>query len=245
MRRFGLIGRPLGHSASAAYFTAKFEREGIADCAFALYELPSIDALPELLRAQPELEGFNVTIPYKREVMRYLDDLSFDARMIGAVNCVRREADGRLTGHNTDIAGLRASLDELLGDDLPEQALVLGTGGASQAVQYALAERNIPYALVSRDAAKGNCTYDNLPCEVVEQSRLIVNATPVGTYPAVDDAPRIPYAYVTPAHRLLDLIYNPPLTQFLDYGQQRGARVMNGERMFRVQAEAAWEIWNP
>lgn len=244
MRRFGLIGRPLGHSASAAYFAAKFEREGIADCVFALHELPSIDALPELLQAMPELEGFNVTIPYKRDVMRYLDELSFDARMIGAVNCVRREAGGRLVGHNTDIVGLRAALDELLGDESPGQALVLGTGGASQAVQYALTERNIPFFLVSRDAAKGHYTYDTLPCEVVEQSPLIVNATPVGTYPAVDDAPRIPYAYVTPAHRLLDLVYNPPLTQFLDYGRQRGARIMNGETMFRAQAEAAWEIWN-
>lgn len=244
MRRFGLIGRPLGHSASAAYFAAKFEREGIADCSFALHELPFIEALPELLQAMPELEGFNVTIPYKREVMRYLDDLSFDARMIGAVNCVRREADGRLTGHNTDIVGLRAALDELLGDDSPEQALVLGTGGASQAVQYALTERNIPFALVSRDAAKGNYTYDMLPCEAVEASRLIVNATPVGTYPAVDEAPRLPYAYITPAHWLLDLVYNPPLTQFLAYGQQRQARVLNGETMFRAQAEAAWNIWN-
>ena len=244
MRRFGLIGRPLGHSASAAYFTAKFEREGLADCSFALYELPEIEDLARLLREVSDLEGFNVTIPYKREVMRYLDDLSFDARMIGAVNCVRREVDGRLTGHNTDIVGLRAALDELLGDDSPEQALVLGTGGASQAVQYALAERNIPFALVSRDAAKGNYTYDDLPCEAVEASRLIVNATPVGTHPAVDEAPRIPYAYITPSHRLLDLVYNPPLTQFLAYGRQRQARILNGETMFRAQAEAAWRIWN-
>ena len=130
------------------------------------------------------------------------------------------------------------------GAEQPEQALVLGTGGASQAVQYALAERNIPFDLVSRDASKGDYTYDNLPCETVERSLLIVNATPVGTYPAVDEAPRMPYAYVTPAHRLLDLVYNPPLTQFLDYGRQRGARVMNGERMFREQADAAWKIWN-
>jgi len=244
MRRFGLIGRPLGHSASAAYFAAKFEREGIADCAYALYELPSIEALPRLLAETPELAGFNVTIPYKREVMRFLDDLSFDAKMIGAVNCVRREADGRLTGHNTDIAGLRASLDILLGVEEPAHALVLGTGGASQAVQYALAERNIPFAIVSRDAAKGDYAYDNLPCEAVEQSTLIVNATPVGTYPAVDEAPRIPYAYVTPEHRLLDLVYNPPLTRFLDYGRQRGARIMNGEKMFCAQAEAAWRVWN-
>lgn len=244
MRRFGLIGRPLGHSASAAWFAAKFEREGIADCAYALHELPSIDALPDLLARVPELEGFNVTIPYKCEVMRYLDCLSFDAEAIGAVNCVRRSRDGRLTGHNTDAAGIRASLDELLGATQPAQALVLGTGGASQAVQYVLAEREIPYALVSRDAAKGNYTYDQLPCEVVEASHLIINASPVGTFPHAEEAPRIPYAYVTPSHALFDLVYNPPLTRFLDFGHQRGARTLNGETMFRTQAEASWRFWN-
>ena len=168
----------------------------------------------------------------------------FGAQAIGAVNCIRRTADGRLAGYNTDVIGLRAALDELLGADQPEQALVLGTGGASQAVQYALAERDIPFALVSREAAKGNYTYDNLPCEVVEASRLIVNASPVGTYPNVDAAPRIPYGYVTPDHYLLDLVYNPPLTQFLDYGRQRGAHILNGRTMFVEQAEASWRIWN-
>lgn len=243
MRRFGVIGRPLGHSASAAYFTEKFAREGLSDHVYERYELASIAELPALLET-PGLCGLNVTIPYKREVLALMDDLSFEARAIGAVNCMRRHPDGRLTGHNTDIIGLRAALDELLGEETPEEALILGTGGASQAVQYALTERGIPFSLVSRDAAKGNYTYDNLPCEAVERSRLIVNASPVGTYPAVDEAPRIPYAYVTPAHYLLDLVYNPPLTQFLDYGRQRGAHILNGEVMFRAQAEASWRIWN-
>lgn len=243
MRRFGLIGRPLGHSASAAYFTEKFAREGLP-CAYELYELASIDELPELLAAVPELCGLNVTIPYKREVIARLDELSFEAQAIGAVNCIRREADGRLAGYNTDIVGLRASLDELLGSDVPEEALVLGTGGASQAVQYALAERGIAFALVSRDAGRGNYTYDHLPCEVVERCRLVINASPVGTYPAAGEAPRIPYAYLTPQHYLLDLVYNPPLTRFLDYGRQRGARILNGQTMFRAQAEASWRIWN-
>lgn len=243
MRRFGIIGRPLEHSASAAYFAEKFAREGLADHVYERFELASIAGLPALL-ADPDLCGLNVTIPYKREAVALLDELSFDAQAIGAVNCIRRHADGRTTGYNTDIIGLRAALDELLRGDTPEEALVLGTGGASQAVQYALTERGIPFALVSRDAARGNYTYDNLPCEVVERSRLIVNASPVGTYPADDEAPRIPYAYVTPAHYLLDLVYNPPLTQFLDYGRQRGARTLNGETMFLAQAEASWRIWN-
>ena len=236
MRRYGLIGRPLGHSASAVYFAEKFRKEGITDCRYDLYELPSIDALPELLRRTPDLCGLNVTT--------LTDELSFEASAVGAVNCIRRTADGRLTGHNTDIIGLRAALDELLGAEQPERALVLGTGGASQAVQYVLAERGIAYDLVSRDPARGNFTYDNLPCEVLEYSRLIVNASPVGMYPAVDAAPCIPYAYVTPEHFLLDLVYNPPLTRFLDFGRQRGARILNGETMFRTQAEASWRIWN-
>ena len=242
MREFGIIGRPLGHSASARHFTAKFENEGL-DCHFAQYELPSIEALPELLERVP-LEGFNVTIPYKQQVMRYLDGLSDEAAKIGAVNCVRRHADGRLIGHNTDIIGLRVALAELLDGVVPEHALVLGTGGASQAVQYALTELEIPFDLISRDPVKGNYTYDNLPVEVVAESKLIINATPVGTWPNVEEAPRIPYAYLTPEHHLLDLVYNPPLTQFLDYGQQRGAKIMNGERMFLGQAAAGWAIWN-
>lgn len=244
MRRYGLIGRPLGHSASAAYFQEKFSGEGLDECSYALYELPSIEALPGLLEEVPELCGLNVTIPYKRDVIPYLSAVSHEARTIGAVNCIRRTAEGGLEGHNTDIIGLRAALDELLGATLPEHALILGTGGASQAMQYALAERDIPFALVSREAAKGNYTYDNLPCEVVESSRLIINASPVGTYPNVEAAPRIPYAYVTPEHYLLDLVYNPPLTQFLDYGRQRGAHILNGRTMFVEQAEASWRIWN-
>lgn len=242
MRHFGIIGRPLGHSASARHFTAKFENEGL-DCRFEQYELPSIEALPELLERVP-LEGFNVTIPYKQQVMRYLDGLSDEAAKIGAVNCVRRHADGRMIGYNTDIIGLREALAELLGGVTIEHALVLGTGGASQAVQYALLELEIPFDLISRDPAKGNYTYDNLPVEVVAESKLIINATPVGTWPKFEEAPRIPYAYLTPEHHLLDLVYNPPLTQFLDYGQQRGTKIMNGEVMFKAQAAAGWKIWN-
>ena len=243
MRRFGLIGYPLGHSISARHFTAKFEQEQLA-CRYDQYAIPSIEALPELLETTPELEGFNVTIPYKQQVMRYLDGISPEAERIGAVNCVRRTKEGKLIGYNTDIVGLRTALDELLGATEVERALVLGTGGASQAVQYALSERGIAYDLISRDEAKGNYTYDNLPTEVVESSKLIINATPVGTWPNVEEAPRLPYAYITPEHHLLDLVYNPPLTQFLAYGQQRGAKIMNGERMFLGQALAAWTIWN-
>lgn len=244
MRKFALIGHPLTHSASAAYFAEKFQREGLTAYSYEAYNLATIEELPALLTEQPALCGFNVTIPYKQAVIPYLDELSHEASDVGAVNCVHRKEDGRLVGYNTDVVGLRASLDALLGATEVEHALILGTGGASQAVQFVLTERNIPFELISRDSVKGNYTYDNLPCEVVEQSRLIINATPIGTYPAVEEAPRIPYGYLTPSHFLLDLVYNPPLTQFLAYGQQRGATILNGSTMFHAQAEASWRIWN-
>ena len=244
MRGFGLIGRSLAHSFSKDYFTRKFAAEGIADCRYDLYELAEVGQLRTVLRDHPETAGLNVTIPYKQSVLPFLDELSFEAQNIGAVNCIRRMEDDRLVGYNTDIEGLRVSLGELLAGTFPEEALILGTGGASQAVQYALTELGISYALVSRDELRGNYTYDNLPTEVVERSHLIINATPVGTWPDVDAAPRIPYAFLTPDHYLLDLVYNPEVTSFLDYGMQRGAHVMNGRRMLEVQAEAAWKIWN-
>ena len=243
MRQFGLIGRSLAHSFSQNYFTEKFQREGITDAAYRLYEIPQIADLQQLLADNPDLKGLNVTIPYKQQVVPMLDSLSYEAECIGAVNCIRIK-QGCLEGHNTDIAGLRAAFGKLLAGDVPDSALVLGTGGASQAVQYALGELGIAFEIVSRDELRGNYTYDNLPVEVVGQSRLIINATPVGTWPDVDDAPRIPYAFVTPDHYLLDLVYNPEVTSFLDYGMQLGAHVLNGRTMLEVQAEEAWRIWN-
>ena len=240
MKRYGLIGYPLGHSFSARYFADKFAREGIADCRYDLYELKTIEELPALLEAQPELRGFNVTIPYKQQI---IPDLSPETRMIGAVNCVRCEGR-RLTGYNTDVTGLRVSLETFLGGERPERALVLGTGGASQAVQYVLAQRDIPFAIVSRDAAKGNYTYDDLDSEAISTHHLVINTTPVGMYPKVDQAPEIPYELLTPSHRLFDLIYNPEQTLFARRGAERGARTMTGLRMLYAQAEAAWKIWN-
>ncbi|MEG2613436.1 MAG: shikimate dehydrogenase [Alistipes sp.] len=243
MRQYGLIGFPLAHSASARYFEAKFAREQISDSCYDIFELKAMDELPPMLAANPDLRGFNVTIPYKQQIIPRLTRLSTEAEWIGAVNCVRRDGD-QLTGYNTDVVGVRAALAELLEELIPEQALVLGTGGASQAVQYVLSEMGIAFDLVSRDPAKGNFTYDNLPCDEVEAHRLIINTSPVGMFPHVDEAPRIPYAFITPDHYLLDLIYNPVLTSFLDYGQQRGAHILGGQTMFEAQAEASWQIWN-
>lgn len=245
MRRFGLIGATLSHSFSKRYFEEKFKREGL-DCSYSLYELQSIEQIYDLLSSTPDLCGLNVTIPYKQRVIPHLTSLSYEAQIIGAVNCIEIR-DGKLTGHNTDAEGFRLSLSEMLGEcgsPQIESALILGTGGASLAVQYVLSQMDIAYNLVSRDPARGNYTYDNLPCEVVAQSRLIVNASPVGTYPDSDKAPKIPYAFLSPEHLLFDLVYNPEVTTFMDYGMQRGATCKSGYQMLTLQAEAAWRIWN-
>ena len=243
MRRYGLIGRPLGHSFSARYFAEKFRREEIADCRYDLFELPEIDRLPALLEEYPDLCGFNVTIPYKRSVFDFLQDVSDEAQRIGAVNCVRRDG-GRLTGYNTDIEGIRLSLSLLLQGADPGAALVLGTGGASQAVQYALTEAGIPFSIVSRDAARGNLTYADLTPDMLKEYRLIVNATPVGTFPHAEQAPELPYEALGGTHYLFDLVYNPERTLFLQRGAEHGAHTLNGLPMLEAQAEASWRIWN-
>lgn len=245
MRRFGLIGRTLGHSFSARYFADKFQREGLADThRYDLFELPEIECVEELITTTEGLVGFNVTIPYKQQIIPYLDSLSTEARNIGAVNCVKIEPDGRLTGYNTDIDGIRLSLDKLLGGVEINAALVLGTGGASQAVQYVLAERNIPYSIVSRDSYKGNLTYDDLKVEITSSHHLIINSSPVGMYPHVDQCPDIPYELLTTDHYLFDLVYNPERTLFAERAATMGAHTLCGLDMLYAQAESAWRIWN-
>ncbi len=176
--------------------------------------------------------------------MEYLDHLSPEAERIGAVNCVAILQDGKRTGYNTDIMGLRDSMLEFLGADIPPRALILGTGGAAQAVQYLMMELGVDYLIVSRDPMKGNITYDDITPEMVGEYRLIINATPLGTFPNVDSFPKLPYAFLTPEHFLYDLVYNPPMTQFLSFGKDRGAKICNGQAMLVGQAEAAWKIWN-
>lgn len=245
MRRFGLIGRTLGHSFSVSYFAEKFEREGIADeCRYDLFEMPDIGCVEELINSTESLVGFNVTIPYKQQVIPYLDSLSDEAKNIGAVNCVKIDADGRRVGYNTDVAGIRISLDKLLGAQRVESALVLGTGGASQAVQYVLAEREIRFSVVSRDGAKGNLTYADLTPDIIAENTLIINTTPVGMYPHCEQAPNIPYGELSEKHYLFDLVYNPERTLFIERGAARGAHTISGLDMLYAQAEAAWKIWN-
>lgn len=245
MTRYGLIGFPLTHSFSKRYFAEKFAREGITDSQYDLFELPDITTLPELF-SLPGLRGLNVTIPHKQAVLPYLDRLDRSAEKIGAVNVIRFEADGSRTGYNSDYYGFRQSLTDWLAslhrttDGL--KALVLGTGGASKAVTVALADLGIPYQFVSRSAAPNTFTYQQLP-DVITSYELIINGSPVGTYPNIDAAPNIPYTLLGSQHLLYDLVYNPAETTFMKLGQAQGAATLNGLRMLELQAEKAWEIW--
>ena len=243
MKRFGLIGKRLGHSFSAKYFAEKFEREGLQGCDYSLYELPEIECVKEFMLT-PDLVGFNVTIPYKQQIIPYLDALDAQAREVGAVNCVKIERDGRRVGYNTDVDGIRWSLDKLLGEEKVGSALVLGTGGAAQAVQYVLRERGISYKVLSRDATKADLTYDDLTQDVMATHRLIINASPVGMYPACENCPDIPYAMLSGSHYLFDLVYNPLTTRFMELGAEQGAATLSGIDMLYAQAESAWRIWN-
>lgn len=246
MRIFGIIGRPLGHSLSKAYFEDKFAAQGLDDCLFEKFQLETIDALDAVLEEHADtLRGFCVTIPYKKEIMARLDEISDETRAIGAVNCVRVRREGgraHLSGYNTDAHGFRVGLERLLGDERP-RALVLGTGGASCAVRWVLENTGIEYRMVSRQGAPGLLTYADLTSDIVYNHPLIVNTTPLGTSPKVEEKPDLPYDVIGPGHRLYDLVYNPPVTAFMAEGERRGARTLGGRIMFEAQAEKNWKIW--
>jgi shikimate dehydrogenase len=223
------------------YFEEKFSVLGLDDCRFEKFQLDDVSALDTVLKEEG-LKGFCVTIPYKKEIMERLDKISDEARAIGAVNCIK-VANGKLSGYNTDAHGFRVGLDKLLGDARP-RALVLGTGGASAAVCYVLEQSGIDYRMVSRMGGDGLLRYEELTSEEMESHRLIINATPLGTFPNLEERPAIPYDAIDSGHYLYDLVYNPPITAFLAEGQKRGAKILNGEKMFRTQAEKNWTIWN-
>jgi shikimate dehydrogenase len=244
MRKFGLIGYPLGHSFSKKYFTEKFVREGIQGCQFELYPIESISEFPQLLDNESSLEGLSVTIPYKEQVIPFLDALDPACAQIGAVNCIRIR-DGIKTGFNTDYLGFKHSLQSWLGTEIPN-ALVLGTGGASKAVQQALRDLEIPYRIVSRTQREGQLTYADLKeqPEWLASHPLIINTSPLGTYPQVEDMPDIPLEQLYATHRVYDLVYNPPITRLMQECISRGGAAKNGQDMLELQAEAAWSIWN-
>ena len=246
MRVYGLIGFPLEHSFSPKYFQQKFEKESITDADYRLFPLQNIHELPRLVAQERDLTGFNVTIPYKEAVIPLLDAVDETAQAVGAVNTVKVERVGdavKLIGYNTDYLGFQLGL-QALDTPRPARALILGTGGASRAVAFAFQQVGTEYQLVSR-TKKDNCLcYEDLDAPVFRSVNLIVNATPVGMSPNVDECPNIPYELLTEQHALYDLIYNPQETKFLREGMKKGARVMNGLPMLYGQAEASWRIWN-
>lgn len=236
MKHFALIGYPLGHSLSAKYFAEKFEREGID----AEYSPLPIERAEEVLPHCTELAGFNVTIPHKQAIMPYLAAISDEAHAIGAVNCVKVTNEG-LVGYNTDVIGIRKSLEGIALKGA--KAVVLGTGGASKAVQYVLREGGAEVAVVSRSKGSADLTYADLTAELIAECDIIVNTTPLGMFPNIDNAPELPYAALSTKHVLFDCVYNPQRTKFLRLGAEQGARTIDGLTMFYAQAEASWQIW--
>jgi len=246
MRKFGLIGYPLGHSFSKKYFTDKFHNEHIIDCLYENYPLTDISQIRELLINEPELKGLNVTIPYKTDIIKYLSHVSPEASEIGAVNVVKIITAGEKTelfGFNSDITGIRDSLNPYLNKDL-KYALVLGTGGSSKAVCFVLRKLGLKVILVSRNRNAGTITYSDINSDLLNESGLIVNTTPLGMYPNIDTFPDIDYRLLGKKHILFDLVYNPEITTFLRKGSKPGCSVISGLKMLKSQAERSWEIWN-
>ena len=237
MKHFALIGFPLGHSLSATYFAEKFEREGID----AEYSPLPIEHAEEVLPHCEHLSGFNVTIPHKQTIIPYLSAISEEAKAIGAVNCVKVTTEG-LVGYNTDVVGIRKSLEGVALEGA--KALVLGTGGASKAVQYVLREGGAEVTVVSRTEGSADLTYADLSAELIAEYDIIVNTTPLGMFPNIESAPALPYSALSSKHTLFDCVYNPRETEFLRRGAEQGARTVDGMTMFEAQAEASWELWN-
>ncbi|TDB64085.1 shikimate dehydrogenase family protein [Arundinibacter roseus] len=248
MNLYGLIGFPLSHSFSKKYFAEKFVKEHITGSRYDLYEIPGIKELPGILEQTPGLRGLNVTIPFKQEVIPFLDDLDeASAGRIGAVNTIKIFADGSTKGYNTDYYGFRQSVEEWLdhrGESCANlKALVLGNGGAAKAVCAALTDLKADYQLVSRTSSESALSYEELTSELMQEHRLIINTTPLGMFPKVEAAPPIPYELLNSRHFLYDLVYNPLETAFIQKGKAKGAQTHNGLKMLELQAEKAWEIW--
>lgn len=246
MDKYGLIGYPLGHSFSISYFNQKFQDENI-DAVYENYEIPSIDALPEVLSSNPELKGINVTIPYKEKVLPFLDSISPEARAIGAVNVIRVSHKGNKTilkGYNSDVIGFTKSIEPMLEKKWHQKALILGTGGASKAIDYGLRNLGLETVFVSRYERPGTIQYQNITPEVVKEYNVIVNCTPLGMYPKTEVCPELPYEAMDSHTILYDLIYNPDETLFMKRGAEYGANVKNGLEMLLLQAFSSWEFWH-
>ncbi|HET9487093.1 MAG TPA: shikimate dehydrogenase [Chryseosolibacter sp.] len=242
---FGLIGQTVSHSFSKSYFDEKFFREGLRDHHYELFPLNNINEIETLIQSTKGLTGLNVTIPYKEQVIEYLDEVDPAAKKIGAVNVIKIQ-NGKRKGFNTDMDAFYETIEKWLPKDKTFKALILGTGGSSKSVQEALIKLKIPFRIVSRDAAKGNFTYSDLEKhpKIIKDSNLIINTTPLGMHPNTNSMPPIDYELLTPEHYVYDLIYNPARTMFLQKAEMRGATAKNGLEMLHVQAEKSWTIWN-
>lgn len=243
MKEYGLIGYPLSHSFSKKYFTEKFIREDIADAVFHNFSIPSILGLAEVLQQHPLLKGFSVTIPYKKQVLDFLYESTSAVKTMQACNCVcvRNE---KLYGYNTDVVGFEHSFAPLL-QPHHTHALILGTGGAASAVKYVLDKLHISWLNVSRNADKGNniISYADIDEQLLAKYNVVINCTPLGTYPNVDEAPALPYEFLNASHYLFDLVYNPSETKFLSLGKEHGCIIKNGYDMLAIQAEENWKLW--
>jgi shikimate dehydrogenase len=246
MRKYGLIGYPLGHSFSRRFFNEKFEREG-TDASYENFEIEDISCFPRVITNNPGLNGLNVTIPYKEQVIPYLDELDPAAEEVGAVNTIkmiRKAGKMHLKGYNTDTWGFETSLNPLL-KKYHTKALILGTGGASKAIKYVLKKRSIEFISASIEELHENeIRYEDIDEKMMKERLLIIHATPLGTYPKVDSYPSLPYEYIGSRHLMFDLVYNPEMTKFLEKGRQQGATVKNGHEMLMLQALKSYEIWN-
>ena len=242
--KFGLLGKNISYSFSSGYFTKKFEKLNLKKHKYVNFDIPEIKDFPSIIEETPNLKGMNVTIPYKEEVIQYLDKLDETAKEIGAVNTIKFTKRGDLKGYNTDIFGFENSIKPFLKKH-HKKALILGTGGASKAVAYAFKRNDIKFKFVSRNPSEKNqISYKDLSEEILEEYTVIVNCSPIGTFPNVNDAPKIPYQFISDKHLLFDLIYNPEETAFLKKGKEKGAAIKNGYQMLELQAEEAWRIWD-
>ena len=243
MKIYGLIGKTIGYSFSKKYFTERFGNTNATDCTYENFDLENISEFTDLIQNHADLQGLNVTIPYKETIIPFLDELSEKATKIGAVNVIRFKKNGKRKGYNSDYFGFKKSLEPLL-QSHHKKALILGTGGASKAVAFALEELEIPYSFVSREIRQNTIDYERINATTFDNYQIIINCTPLGTSPNTKEFPPIPYQYFTEKHIAFDLIYNPAETEFLKKAKKKGALTQNGLEMLVHQAEKAWEIWN-
>jgi shikimate dehydrogenase len=241
MRVFGLIGYPLSHSYSADYFNSKFRSLGLKDHIYKIFQIENMSEFKNLLQFEPEIEGLNVTIPYKEQVLPFVNELSSEATEIGAINCIKIH-ERKFTGYNTDCFGFeKAYIETIIGNSSP--ALIIGNGGASKAVQYVLRMHGIDFMVVSRTTSDLTINYQEISQEIFKNHQTIINTTPLGTFPAIGNLPPVPYQYLTSSHILIDLIYNPEITSFMKQGLIKNCKVFNGLSMLHHQAEESWKIW--